>query len=334
MTPPPAAELLSADDRASVQSSLRVGLLLVEDELRDLTRDRIPFLQESAQRLIQAGGKRYRPTLVLLAFLANGGRPFTKEVIRTATMMELLHTASLVHDDILDDADLRRGILATHRQYGTPRAILAGDYLFSLASSLMLDLPRDIQQALLHAARLVVAGEAQELELTRAGAATLEEYFEVIAKKTASLLEACAYCGARLAQAQPTPQLEAFAEYGFNAGITFQLIDDLLDVEGVTEITGKPAQLDLTRGVPNAAVLATLEADVRGRPHSLQLPRAGQAQLDEVLARMSEIRGDERVRRLAAMYARRAVDALQGVPASDARDLLTRDIEIALSRRR
>lgn len=124
--------------------------------------------------------------------------------------------------------------------------------------------------------------------------------------------------------------MEAFAEYGFNAGIAFQLIDDLLDVEGVTELIGKPAQLDLSRGVPNAAVLATLEADLRGKPQRVPLPKGGQ--LEEFFSRMTVVRGDERVRRLAAMYAMRAVDALELLPSNDAREFLTRDIQSALFR--
>lgn len=317
-----------------VRASLSLGLSLVEDDLLGMANSKIPYLQESAERLVRAGGKRYRPTLVLLCYLANGGKPFTKDVIRAAAMFEMTHTASLVHDDILDDADRRRGILATHRQYGTPRAILAGDNLFAAALHYLVDLPRDVQDTVYRAYRQLAEGEAQELELTKAGSATLEEYFEVIAKKTAALLEASAFTGARLAHEQPADGLDAFAEYGFNAGIAFQLIDDLLDVEGITEITGKPAQLDLNRGVPNAAVLATLEADLRGKPQRLQLPKGDAGRVDEVLSRMSQIGGDERVRRLAAMYAMRAVDALQAVPAGDAREWLARDIQSALSRNR
>lgn len=169
MTRAPTLQGEPEGERASLQASLRIGLLLVEDRLNELVRHRIGFLEESGARLLRAGGKRYRPTLVLVTYLANGGNPFTKDVVNAAAMVELLHTATLVHDDILDDADLRRGVMATHRQYGTPRAILAGDQLFSIALSLVIDLPYDVQQAMLRAARHLVAGEAQELELTRAG---------------------------------------------------------------------------------------------------------------------------------------------------------------------
>jgi octaprenyl-diphosphate synthase len=314
-----------------LEETLRLGLRLVEDRLLEWTSSPVGFLQEGSHRVLRAGGKRFRPSLCLLAYLANGGRPFHSDALDAAAMLELLHTATLVHDDIIDDADTRRGLPSAHRQYGTSRAILIGDHLLSAGFHALPRLEEPVQRSLLEAARLLAEGEAMETELTRAGAATLEDYFLVIAKKTASLLQAATECGARIAQ--PNGEgVEAFAEFGFHAGIAFQLVDDLLDVEGVTEITGKPTKWDLSRGVPNAAVLMTLEADLRGRPAAVRLPSGLERELDAVLARMSEVGGDERVRRLARMYSARALEALQGVATNEAGRFLVAQVQAGLTR--
>lgn len=320
---------LPAPDAAAPRLSLQIGLRLVEERLLAWTQSPVPFLEEAAQRILGAGGKRFRPTLVLYSYLANGGNPFTKEVLDAAAAYELIHTATLIHDDIVDDADTRRGAPSIHRAYGNSRAILIGDHLFALALQALPSLPGEVQVSMLHAARLLGEGEAKEIELTKQGSATLEDYFLVIAKKTASLLESCTFAGAHLARSE---HAEAFAEFGFHSGVAFQLIDDLLDVEGVTEITGKPVQLDLARGVPNAAVLATLEADLRGKPQPVRLPHGTQEQLEAILQRMTEIRADERVRRLATMYATRALDALASVPDSPAKAALITEARAGLER--
>ena len=315
----------------SVPDTLRLGIRLVEDRLLEWTRSSIPYLEEGAHRLLRSGGKRFRPNICLASYLACEGAPFNDEVLDAAALVELIHTATLVHDDILDDADTRRGQPSAHRVYGANRALLLGDQLFATGTTALPRLPRAAQETILHASRLLAEGEAMEIELTRAGSATLEDYFVVISKKTAALVEACSAAGAICAGANPA-MVEALAEFGFNAGVAFQLMDDLLDVEGVTELTGKPTHWDLSRGVPNAAVLATLEADLRGKPAPLTLPRGVADEMDRVLRRMAEIGGDERVRRLARMYGERALDALRRVPVSAAQRHLAREVESGLSR--
>jgi octaprenyl-diphosphate synthase len=315
----------------SLDATLRVGLRLVEERLLEWTRSPVSFLEEGSHRILEAGGKRFRPSVCLLAYLANGGRPFHTDVLDAAAMLELLHTATLVHDDIIDDADTRRGLPSAHRQYGTSRAILIGDHLLSAGFHALPRLEEPVQRSLLEAARLLAEGEAMEMELTRAGAATLEDYFLVIAKKTASLLEAATACGARIARPDGTG-VESFSEFGFHAGVAFQLVDDLLDVEGVTEVTGKPTQWDLSRGVPNAAVLMTLEADLRGKPAAVRLPSGMERELDAVRERMSQIGGDERVRRLARMYSTRALEALEPVRGTEAGRFLAAQVEAGLTR--
>ncbi len=317
--------------RPGIEADLRLGLRLVEERLVDWTRSPVSFLEEGAARLLGAGGKRFRPRLALLSYLANGGPPFNREVLDVAALMELLHSATLVHDDIIDDADTRRSIPSANRLYGASRAILLGDHVFSTAIQCLPRLPPQVQETVLHASRLLAEGEAMEMELTRAGSATLEQYFVVIAKKTASLVEATCAAGARCAK--PGGEgVDAFAEFGFHAGVAFQLVDDLLDVEGVTEITGKPTLWDVSRGVPNAAVLMTLEADLRGKPGVLKLPGGVHDEMELLLHRMAEVGADERVRRLARMYSARALEALRAAPDNDARRSLQEQMEANLTR--
>lgn len=315
----------------SIEEALAVGLRLVDDRLHEWTQSPVAFLEEGARRLLAAGGKRFRPALCLLSYLANRGRPFDAPVLDAAALLELLHTATLIHDDILDDADSRRGLPSAHRVYGTSRALLLGDHVSALALSGLPNLPPGAQRAIVHAGRLLAEGEALEIELTRRGAATLEDYFVVIAKKTASLLEASTAAGAWCARPDGEG-VEEFAEFGFHAGVAFQLVDDLLDVEGVTEITGKPTRWDLGRGVPNAAVLMTLEADLRGRPTTVRLPRGATQEIEAVLQRMAEVGADERVRRLARMYSARALEAVRRAPPSGAQRELVRQVEKSLTR--
>lgn len=316
----------------SLDDQMELGVALVEERLLEWSRSSVPYVDQASRELMQAGGKRFRPRVSLLCYLANGGQPFDKHVLDAAAVIELLHSATLVHDDILDDADTRRGRPSAHRAYGPNRAILVGDYLFAGALRALPGLLPEVQESILRAARLLAEGEAMELELTRRGEASLEDYFVVIAKKTASLVEAASFAGA--SSASRNDEAQAFAEFGFYAGIAFQLVDDLLDVEGITEVTGKPAHLDLGRGVPNAAVLATLESELRGRPGNVRLPRGATHDMDDLVHRITTAGGDDRVRRLAQMYGTRALDVLSTVAESPAREHLMSQVRSSLDRAR
>ncbi|HLE47871.1 MAG TPA: polyprenyl synthetase family protein, partial [Candidatus Thermoplasmatota archaeon] len=252
-------------------------------------------------------------------------------IIDTAAAIELLHMASLVHDDILDDADLRRGKPTIHRQLGVPRALLVGDFVFARSVTRLNDLPDDVREAVIHAGVDLAEGEALELELTRKGASTLEQYFTVIAKKTASLLETSGYAGARLAGADEATSVR-MADFGFYAGIAFQLVDDLLDVEGITEITGKPAGLDLAHGVPNAALLVALEGQLRRGKKLVALSRSHDTEATRMLVRESG--APRRVLELAHMYATRAREALAGMPNTSARRELEGLLQESVDRNR
>lgn len=317
----------------SIQQALPLGFNLLEETLRQSTTSEIAFLREASGQLIGAGGKRLRPKLTFVSFLACGGEPFPKDVIDAAAGIELLHTASLVHDDILDDADLRRGRPTVHRQLGPNRALLVGDFIFGRATEVINHLPQDVRDAITGAGVDLAEGEALELELTRKGASSLEQYFQVIAKKTASLLETACYAGARLANAK-SEVAHAMADFGFYAGIAFQLVDDLLDVEGITELTGKPVGLDLQHGVPNAALLVALEPQLRRGKKLVPIASAARTSPDVTRLFVKESRAPQRVLELAQMYAKRAEESLRALPDTQARRELQQVLKESVERSR
>jgi octaprenyl-diphosphate synthase len=322
---------MAAASAGYLQQALPLGFHLLEDRLRESVQSDVDFLRHASEDLLGRGGKRLRPKLVFVSYLACGGEPFPKEAIDAACGIELVHTASLVHDDILDDADLRRGKPTVHRQLGQGRALLVGDYLFGRATDAINHLPEDVRDAITGAGVDLAEGEALELELTRKGASSLEQYFQVIAKKTASLLETSCYAGARLANASQ-PISHAMADFGFYAGIAFQLVDDLLDVEGITELTGKPVGLDLQHGVPNAALLVALEGQLRRGKKLVPLKAAAQNPADQTRSFVRMTKAPQRVLELAQMYAKRAEESLKILPATPARAELQRVLKESIER--
>lgn len=318
---------------ASIAQALPLGLHFLEDALAEATQSEVPFLAEATRDLVRAGGKRLRPRIVYVSHLAAGGEPFPRSAVDAAVAIELLHTASLIHDDILDDADSRRGRATVHRQLGIGRAILVGDFVFGRAVAALHRLPDDVHDSFVQAGIDLAEGEALELELTRKGASTLEQYFTVIAKKTASLLETAAYAGARLADAPPEV-VARLSDFGFYSGIAFQLADDLLDVEGITEITGKPAGLDLEHGVPNAALLVALESQLRRGKRLVSIEAVRRRTPEATRSLVVETGAPRRVRELAQMYAARAGDALAGLPPTPARLELERLLQETVERSR
>jgi geranylgeranyl pyrophosphate synthase len=324
---------LTDQGSASVQQALPLGIHMLEDALAETTASSVPFLESAARDLVKAGGKRLRPKFVFVSYLAAGGEPFPREAVDAACAIELFHTASLIHDDILDDADTRRGKPTVHRQLGIGRAIIVGDFVFGRAVASLHRLPQDVQNSIVQAGVDLAEGEALELELTRKGASTLEQYFTVIAKKTASLLETAAYAGARLANA-PDDVVRHLADFGFYAGIAFQLVDDLLDVEGITEITGKPVGLDLQHGVPNAPLLVALEGQLRRGKKLVSIASARERTPEATRSLVLESKAPKRVLELAQMYAARAREALAALPKTKARAELERLLQESIDRDR
>ncbi len=248
------------DDR--LDARLRAQLALVEERLEREIRSEAPFVTEAARHLMHAGGKRFRPALVLLA--AEAGDPGRDGVITAACVVELTHLASLYHDDVMDEAELRRGAASANSRWDNHVAILTGDFLFSKSSELTASLGADAVR--IQAETFTKLVEGQILETLTPDSDPLEHYLRVVAGKTGSLIATSARYGARFSGA-PLEVEEALTAYGERVGMAFQLSDDILDIASESEESGKTPGTDLREGVPTLPVLmaqrSTDPADAR-----------------------------------------------------------------------
>jgi len=223
-----------------------------EEQLLKASQADSEFVSEAATHIISAGGKRFRPMLVFLA-AEMGGEPFEEhDLMRAAMVMELTHVASLYHDDVMDEADVRRGTPSANRYFGNSVAILVGDFLFAQASKIvaLLGVPYIILQAETFAR--LVQGQIAETRGPGADDDPLDHYLRVIADKTGSLIAASAQFGGMVAGASDEVRA-ALAAYGEEVGLVFQLSDDLLDI--LSDDSGKTPGTDLREGVPTLPVL-------------------------------------------------------------------------------
>jgi heptaprenyl diphosphate synthase len=225
----------------------------VEQALAVHVRSRAPFVTDAASHLMEAGGKRFRPLLVLLAAEA-GSHPESDAVITAACVVELTHLASLYHDDVMDEAALRRGAESANARWDNHVAILTGDFLFSKSSELTADLGADAVRIQARTFTRLVEGQIQETVKPGAGDDPLAHYLDVVAGKTGSLIATSARYGARFGGASPEVE-EALTAYGDIVGTAFQLSDDILDVASDSEDSGKTPGTDLREGVPTLPVL-------------------------------------------------------------------------------
>ncbi len=250
---------------AGIQASVRAGLELVETELREAAATADPFVQEAAGYLVAAGGKRLRPTLVLLA--GHTGDPGDPRLVGAAVAIELTHLSSLYHDDVMDEAELRRGLSSANARYDNKVAVLTGDYLFARASEVTAGLGAEATRVLARAIARLVQGQIREVRGPGRDEDPVEHYLAVLADKTGALIAAACRLGGRLAGAPPTV-VEALTEYGERIGRAFQLGDDLLDITGEAAVAGKAPGGDLRAGVRTLPVLFLLR---RGGPDAARL---------------------------------------------------------------
>ena len=244
---------------------LQERMTVVEKALAGHVRSRAGFVTEAASHLMEAGGKRFRPLLVLLAAEA-GDDPDSYDVITAACVVELTHLASLYHDDVMDEAALRRGAESANARWDNHVAILTGDFLFSKSSELTAELGPDAVRIQAQTFTQLVEGQIMETVPPRPGEDPLAHYLDVVAGKTGSLIATAARYGARFGGATREVE-EALTAYGEMVGSAFQLSDDILDIASDTVESGKTPGTDLREGVPTLPVLlaqqSTDPADAR-----------------------------------------------------------------------
>lgn len=292
-----------------------------EEQLRQVAVADSPFVTEAASHLIAAGGKRFRPHLVYLAS-EFGGEVDEERLLKAALVMELTHVASLYHDDVMDEAEMRRSAQSANSRWGNSIAILIGDYLFAKASILVADLGTDYVRLQAETFTRLVQGQIAETRGPGTGDAPLEHYLQVIADKTGSLIAASALFGAMIAGA-PQEIRDALAAYGEEIGLVFQLSDDIIDI--TSDVTGKTPGTDLREGVPTLPTLL-LEASRDPADQPLKDLLAGDlsddAALAEALAMLRAHPVIEKARTEVCRHADLARQHLAPLPDGEAKQLL------------
>ncbi|GBC97524.1 Octaprenyl diphosphate synthase [bacterium HR17] len=300
---------------AEVFAALEKPLQQVEEFLRQAVQSSVRDITAMALHLLSAGGKRLRPALTLLSAQFVGG--ITPRAIAFAAVVELMHTATLIHDDVIDKAEVRRGRDAVHRLWGNEAAIMCGDHLYARAFSILAE-DGDIQviRTMAEASSRVCEGEILELQLAFNPDITYEQCLEVARLKTAELIAAACKIGALSGGGSPVAA-EALESYGRHLGIAFQIVDDLLDWEGSAEEVGKPVGSDLLEGkitLPVWHTLAALPVDQRACWRQRIAQRAiTPADIHHLAHHARRLGVFETVRQIADAYAQKAIATLRTV---------------------
>jgi octaprenyl-diphosphate synthase len=283
-------------------------------------------LSTISQYVVGAGGKRVRPALVLASYAAASGKQ-ARKAVPAAAAVEVIHTATLIHDDISDRSDKRRGSASAHERFGIGRSLIAADYLMTTAFKLISEYGVEFISTINGACMSMAIGEIHDLRHTGNARLTVDEYYDIIERKTGALFEAGAKVGAMAARA-PGPRIAAFGRYGRQVGIAFQVIDDTLDVSASAERMGKPVGKDLSEGKVTLPTIFALEhAPSRDRALLKRVIEAGReggghADVARAVKAIRKTGAEAYCRQVAARHTRRAKAALRPVPASPAKDAL------------
>jgi heptaprenyl diphosphate synthase len=285
--------------------AVRAQLELIEVALLTAAEAKTPMVTEAAQHIIAAGGKRFRPQLVVLSsHLGPDADP--DDVIKAALVVELTHVASLYHDDVMDDARIRRGSPSANIRWGNTVAILVGDFLFARASDIVSELGADFVQLQARTFSRLVQGQIAETVGPGVGEDPLEHYLQVIADKTGALIATSAVFGSKIAGADDLVQ-KTLSAFGEEIGVVFQLSDDIIDI--TSDETGKTPGTDLREGVPTLPILLARQSDDPSDGRLLELldsDLSDDSALAEVLGLLRRHRSIDQAR---AEVQRRAEDA-------------------------
>jgi len=324
-SPATAALDLSLAD-SPLDTAVRDGLVRVEERLRDAVHQTDRLADDASRHLVQAGGKRVRPLLTLLAsHLGDPGRP---EIVEAAAVVELTHLATLYHDDVMDSAPLRRGAPAAHEVWGNTVAILTGDLLFARASTIVSGLGTEAVRIQAATFERLCLGQLHETIGPRPDEDPVEHYVQVLGDKTGSLIATSARFGAMFAGCSPDV-LDVLIQYGERVGVAFQLADDVIDLSSDGATTGKTPGTDLREGVPTLPVLlarryAATHGDAGSR-HLIDLLDGDLTDDDALAEAVSALRdhpATEQARAEAERWGREAAAVLEPLPPGPAKAAL------------
>jgi geranylgeranyl pyrophosphate synthase len=307
---------------------------LVEKVIFESFESEVELLKDISSYLVRAGGKRVRPAFVLLSFRAVGGEEIQK-VVPIAAAIEMIHTATIIHDDINDNCMIRRGMPSVNQKFGLPKALVAGDFLFAKAFRIGGSYDWEIVKIIADACANLAEGEILQSTNRYNVELTLNDYKNTIAKKTASLISACGAVGAILGDA-PKNKVDALWSYGHNIGMTFQVIDDILDLEGSKEETGKPRGTDIREGqlsVPLIRAFSALEPKKREELSVIiNKHDNNEEDIERAITLINETDAISFSRDMAEEFGTKARDALDILSDSDYRDNLELLIDAVIER--
>lgn len=292
----------------------------------------VMLVEEISNYLVTAGGKRLRPLLVLLS--AKALNYDNDKHINLAAIIEFLHTAMLLHDDVVDASDLRRGRATVNATWGNPPSVLVGDFLHSRAFEMMVEIgDMRVMEILSHATNTIAEGEVQQLANIGNTTLTEESYMEVIYRKTAMLFEAASHSGAVLAQATPEEE-DALKRYGAHLGLAFQLVDDALDYEGNSADLGKNVGDDLAEGKVTLPLIYGMRSGNKGQTALIikAIKEGGLDYLSEVIATVKSTGAIQYTIEKAGIEKGKAIDCLEQLTDTPYRQAMYNLAEFAVNR--
>lgn len=301
-------------NQVNLRHLVAAGLEATEQAMFQVIDSDVEVLRDASRHILGAGGKRVRPRLLLLAYLALGGRDVAYAA-KPAAAVELMHTASVVHDDINDHGIVRRGRPSVNSVWGRTFALLTGDFLFTAVYELMAPYGR-LNVDLAKAATALVEGETLQASAVKNNNLSREIYMQIISLKTAALFRAAAVIGAKLASAE-RDEIAALSDFGFNVGLAFQIVDDILDLTADEETLGKTSGIDVQQGRGVAVALNADPSDKGNCSNGKHDP------VDDIKRRLHEGDTMDRAREQVELLIASAVSCLSGLPVSPYR----RDLE-------
>jgi len=302
----------------SLEADLAIGMQGVEELLREHIKGDYPLVEETSRHLVAAGGKRLRPLLTLIS--SHFGDSSRKEIIPAAVVCELTHLATLYHDDVMDEAPLRRGVESANNRWGNTIAILTGDYLFSKASDLLADLGPEAVRLQARTFERLVIGQIMETQGPQNGEDPLAHYLRVVGDKTGSLIATSARFGGMLSGA-PREVTETLTKFGEQIGIAFQLADDVIDIASESNQSGKTPGTDLREGVPTLVtlnVMASTKVEDAELQRLLSAPIHDEDTVAQVLRALRNHDGLNQAREQLGQVAKQARAALGPLPLTPA----------------
>lgn len=310
-------------------SSTAAALSLIADDMlgmdaviRHRLRSDVPLVSQVSSYIVAAGGKRLRPALLLLMCGALGFRGDQR--YNLAAVVEFIHTATLLHDDVVDESTLRRGRATANEAFGNPASVLVGDFLYSRAFQMMVDAGNmRVMQTLAEATNVIAEGEVLQLMNMHDASLSEDDYLKVIRSKTAKLFEASARLAALLAGSSALIE-QSCADYGQSLGTAFQVIDDILDYDGDVLEMGKNLGDDLREGKATLPLIIAMQRGSETERSTIKqaIESGGTGQIDSIVAIVQKTGALEATRQAAAAEARRALKALENLPQNAYSDAL------------